>query len=357
MARVTLKTIANEAGVSIAAVSMALRGQGKLAKENVEHIQAIAKKLGYTPNPILASLASRRFRSGEAAEGLPMALLEFPPHEGETRGTVNQYREELKRYAEAIGYAPQVYPPEEIRRYQDFTRLLYHRGTVAVVIAGQPQVELFEQRERWQPFALAQCGRYRNILPLHTVRPNIFQAIQLAFERAYARGYRRIGFALGHHPEVLEDDLARFGSALAFLHHRLPEEQRIAPYFGSIEDAEAIVKWVRHHRPDVVISFTSAHWYFLHDAGIDIPGEVGFASLHLYPNQTHPMTIAGLDQARGEIARQTVLLLDQMVRHNERGLPEAARNILIQSSWIDGESLPDKVCDSNSTPTRPDTSL
>ncbi len=339
MARVTLKTIAKEAGVSVSTVSVALRGQGRLDPQTVARVREVADALGYRPDPMLASLASRRFRSGEAAQGLSLALIEFPVFEGDNETRANQYRDALQAHAKQLGYAPYVYPLEEIERYEDITRLLYHRGTVAAIITGQPKLAIFKEPERWESFAIAQCGRYRNVLPSHTVRPNIFQAIQLSFEQAWNRGYRRIGFALGKHPDVLDDDLARFGAALAFLYHRSSVEDRIVPYFGDIDDDRAIIRWTREHRPDCVVSFSTGTWYHLRDEGFRIPDDIGFISLHLQKAEKHPNQIAGLNQARDEIARQTLFLIDQMVRHNERGIPDAPRNLLIQSEWVEGSSL------------------
>jgi LacI family transcriptional regulator len=341
MPRVTLKMIAKEAGVSVSTVSMALRGQGKFDKDNVARIRAAADRLGYKPDPVLASLASRRFRSGEQSEGHHLALLEFPSFGGETAASVSQYRECLLAHGRELGYAPYVYSTDEMRRYQDFSRLLYHRGTAAVVVTGQPFPDLFEQQAHWDAFALAQCGRYRAILPLHTVRPNIFQAIQLSFRMARERGYCRIGFALGHHAEVLEDDMARYGAALAFIRQNLEPKDRIEPFFGYLNDMDGIVKWALKHRPDAVIGFSAGVWYALKDAGIRAPEDIGFICLHKPLAQDEgDLRLSGLDQARESIARQALLLLDQNVRHGERGIPKHPRNILIPSTWVEGDTLP-----------------
>lgn len=344
MPRITLKTIAKEAGVSIATVSIALRGQGKLAESNVKRIREIADRLGYRPNPMLASLASRRFRSGEQSQGLPLALLEFPSFESDTEST-KQYREFLIKHAKSLGYAPLVYSTTEMRRYQDFTRILYHRGTVAVIVTGQPDADTFKDHARWQSFALVQCGRYRTILPLHTVRSNIVQAIKLCFDNTYSKGYRRIGFALGRHAETLEDDLARLGAAMALIDQHLEPEERIPPYFGPINDKECMIAWAKEHKPEVYIAFNSGFWFALKDAGIHCPRDAAFVAIHTHQseNAQHQKIHSGLDQSLDEIANQTLLLVDQMVRHNERGIIEDPRHILIRSKWVEGETLPPKA--------------
>lgn len=344
MSRVTLKIIAKEAKVSVATVSMALRGQGKLLPKTTERVRAIAERLGYTPDPLLASLASRRFRSGEQAEGLHLALLEFPPFKDGV-SVASQYRTDLIAEARKLGYAPYTYSSQELSRYHDFTRLLYHRGTVAAIVTGQAPRELFQSRERWNKFAVVQCGRYQKSPAVHTVRPNTFQAVQLAFEKAHERGYKRIGFALGRHPDLLEDDLARLGAAQAMVGQLLPRSEQVPPYFGSLEDYESILRWGKSKRVDCYVGFSVGLWYHLNDHGIRCPEDAGFIALHRKDdNPGHPNAFSGLDQMTGEIARQAVLLIDRMVRHNERGLSEAPLQILVQSKWVEGETL--RKCES-----------
>src|SRR5688572_33380851 len=61
----TLKQIALRAHVSRATVSYALRNHPKIPRETREHIQTVARALGYRPNPRVAGLMAhiRRGRS------------------------------------------------------------------------------------------------------------------------------------------------------------------------------------------------------------------------------------------------------------------------------------------------------
>jgi DNA-binding LacI/PurR family transcriptional regulator len=58
--RVTISDIAQEARVSKTAVSFAFNMPGRLSKQTTEHILAVARRMGYTPNPIARSLNTRR---------------------------------------------------------------------------------------------------------------------------------------------------------------------------------------------------------------------------------------------------------------------------------------------------------
>ena len=74
MIRITLHDIAKKAGVSVATVSLALRGRGDISLKRAEEIRALAQTMGYRPNPLLASLASKRFSGAKSLQGTPLAI-------------------------------------------------------------------------------------------------------------------------------------------------------------------------------------------------------------------------------------------------------------------------------------------
>ena len=60
MSKVTIKDIAQRAGVSKTTVSFALNHPGRLSKETYKRIMAIIDELGYVPNPFARSLTTKR---------------------------------------------------------------------------------------------------------------------------------------------------------------------------------------------------------------------------------------------------------------------------------------------------------
>lgn len=99
-------------------------------------------------------------------------------------------------------------------------------------------------------------------------------------------------------------------------------------------------------RPDTVIAFSTAQWWALKDAGYRIPEDLGFVSLHVhFRNNTsfdEHAGIAGLSQRTDPIARQSGILLDQLIRHNEQGFPKMPQQTLILPQWHMAGSLLDK---------------
>ncbi|WP_172960948.1 LacI family DNA-binding transcriptional regulator [Oceaniglobus roseus] len=58
--RANLRDIADAVGVSVSAVSLALRGEARVSEETAERIRAAAKRLGYVPNRAASALRTQR---------------------------------------------------------------------------------------------------------------------------------------------------------------------------------------------------------------------------------------------------------------------------------------------------------
>ena len=153
-----------------------------------------------------------------------------------------------------------------------------------------------------------------------------------------ARGYRRIGFAMGRHSTRMEDDEDRHGAAIALETSYLPKNRQLPVYSGLIDDSASFLAWVEKCRPDVVVGFGVSYYWYLRDKGFEIPKDLGFLSLHLL-SQTHKDFCAGLDQDSLGIARQSIIFLDQLIRHRERGLPKSPLELLVPPIWNEGPSL------------------
>ena len=338
--RVTLKAIAKRAGVSVATVSMALRGCGTISKSRSEEIRKMAESMGYRPNPLLSSLASKKFRTGKTIRGTPIAILNFPMSasgEGSSGSIQEMYIRDLVREARSLGYAPEVFHFPFGRGVRHLERVLHHRMVQGILLHGSVDQHGMMEDFDWSPYPVVQCARFHISPQFHTVRSNVFQSVKLAFEKVHAFGYRRIGLAVARHDIPLEDDQARHGAAVAVATECMPPRRRLPVFLGSINDIPAFKAWVKKNRPDAVIGFSPRFYWFLLDLGFSIPGDMGFASLHLSSEPEEP--VSGLLQNNEVIARQSVILLDQLIRERQRGIPELPMHLLIPSTWVDGQTL------------------
>src|ERR1700722_19819782 len=79
----SIRTIAQQTGMSASTVSLALRGVGRISAETRRKIQLVAKSLGYETHPLLAKALSLA-RSPEALsyrESLAF-IVEYPTEKG-----------------------------------------------------------------------------------------------------------------------------------------------------------------------------------------------------------------------------------------------------------------------------------
>lgn len=341
MKRPSQKLIAKTLGISTATVSLALRDTGTISKKLAEKVKETARILGYRPNPMLSSLASKRFRESDVPLSVPLAFLDFAKEP-----STSLYYHELTARAETLGYTLYTIDAKSIKKYANLSLTLYNRGVQGIILAGPIPQGSFREDFNWDDFSIVQCGRFLEPLPFDTVRPNIFQAIKLIFTKVKERGYRRIGFALGRHDPLLEDDESRISAALGLREIYSDVADHIPPYFGLLTERQEVVKWAKKNNPDCIIGFHIGQCANLLSAGIRIPEDVAFACLHIGENPwlggPKSLSIAGMDQQSKEIAVQSVNLMDQSIRYHARGKPELPRQVLVPSYWVEGDSLPNR---------------
>ena len=108
-----MKSIAEQAGVTQATVSMSLSNNPRIPVGTRERIQAIAKQLGYQPNPYVSTLMRMR-RQGKPLKGKPVLALvcAMPTAAGwsnHTAPTIRHMREGALERAAMRGYRAQEF--------------------------------------------------------------------------------------------------------------------------------------------------------------------------------------------------------------------------------------------------------
>lgn len=334
MARVTLREVARAAGVSAGTASEALRGVGRIPADTRARIRAEAARLGYRPDPLLASLAARHFRPREDS-ALPIAIL--VPQQEQFPDIRARYRDMATRAA-SLGYEPRLVAVDPHTSASTLTRTLFARGVEGIILAlGRfrhhcPALD-------WSRFAVVSDGPPPDGIDCHSTSGDHLNGLVLLARRLAALGFRRIGLAPQRHPELHPDDLARHAGAL-LARHALGD--RIVPPLldASLEDSRPLLDWVRAERPDVVAAFHAGQWWSLREAF----GE-RFAKAFALIVRTVPVPVpgqpsfAGLLDSGPDCSVAAVDLLDQAIRLRERGITHDPRTHLVRLRWVDGDSL------------------
>lgn len=289
--------------------------------------------MGYRANPVLAALASHRFKGGTAKGTVQVAFIRHVEPSLRTKLPLC-----LIERGNELGYDVSVFEME-CGRERALARELYHRGFMGIILGMlMGYSELPDMG--WERFSVVCSGR--NFFPTSftTARPEIFSSFCLAWEQLRRRGYNRIGMAICRHDPEHEDDRARHAAALYCLERMENPAERIPPLRATLENARTeIVDWVQRYKPDAVLGFHAGYIHNLRDAGYRIPEDLGYASLHLLPQDPRPTLSAGLLHDLPEQHVKAMELLDQQLRHHVFGPVSRPLQVLLPQHWVEAPTV------------------
>jgi hypothetical protein len=111
------------------------------------------------------------------------------------------------------------------------------------------------------------------------------------------------------------------------------------PYNLSYPELGGMIgRWVRRHRVDVVLCNWASIEDLLRGQGLRVPGEVACAGLCLCDDS--PANLAGMRPRLDLVGERAVSLVVAQLKSGERGAPEFASSLYVQSVWQDGTTCP-----------------
>ena len=334
MPNVSLRTIGNAAGVSHMTVSLALRNHARIPLETRERIQQVARDLGYSANPLVAAWMSHR-RCARATRDEPtIGFINClsPPALMHEIQTFERFFRGAGARCEALGYQMeelQLHAPG--MRPDRLDRIFKARGIRGLVVSAQPTAH-GHLRLDWSAYAAATHG-YTLVRPNLSRASNDFNSTAaLAIRQLRRRGYRRIGLLLA--PEIDVRGRRLWSGSLMTYQQQIAAADRIP--FAEWRSDETVFRWLRKHRPEVIMT---VHWQLLQllqGAGYRAPEDIGL--LHL---DRHPCYEgwAGVDQQIEQAGAAAVDLVVERLLTNDLGLPSLPKIVLTQGCWRDGETL------------------
>ncbi|MCU0771110.1 MAG: LacI family transcriptional regulator [Verrucomicrobia bacterium] len=347
----TYQEIARRAGVSIAAVSFALRNGRKVSAETRERVQRAARELGYQPNPLLAAYQSEvRTRKSRKFQATLAWINDHPQRDFWTDTPYNRvFWDAAVRRAAELGYRLDNLwmedldletPQDNIRK---FLRILRARGIHGVILPML--MSSLHATLEWEGCATVLLGEYQQLMrharlglppntrrcQHHQVNPDHFHNITLALRSLNALGYQRIGLVISPWYDMVTDGLCAGGFWSE--QREWPASRRLPPY--SKPTLEELPAWLKRHRPDVVIGYQRELRSAVENDGRRIPEDIGVAHLNLAPDVAG---WSGIHQQADQIAAATVDLVAANLQHNERGTPPYAKEVLIKGRWVDGKT-------------------
>lgn len=331
------RDIARAAGASQGAVSLALNNSPRLSARLRDHIQAVARQLGYQPNPYLSGLSAYRKQRRRPNYQATLAWISsYPPGMRHWRDipTFLHYFEGACQRAGELGYRLEAFElavPDMTPAHME--KILKARNIPGILIAPQPG-----SRARFpislERFSAITFGYTLTDPRLHLVTHNHFRAMETLLGTLRMRGYKRIALALEAENDLRFDRI--LGSAFLRAQADWRPSERI-PIFDAPRLTPAnFMAWIRRYKPDAIVTLWEPALSVLQAAGRNVPTDIGLAMLSI-PHRDG--TLAGMWENPEIVGARAIESLIEMVHRGERGIPEHPTCVLVESTWTEGKTI------------------
>ena len=339
---ISLRDIAEKAGVSVSAVSLALRNSPKTSVKRRKEIQRIAQKMGYRQDPRVAELMQHLRKSRRNRTQSQMAIL-VPELSREAVKNHPRFKELIagvRSLAETVGFGVDfIYLSDPGMSCRLARSIIIARGIKGVVVlpfaSGTAKLDF-----DFEGLCVSTAG-YSIIEPkLHRACPDYFKMMDEMLEMCVNAGHQRIGLIMTKTGGI---GFKQFNSSFLYFQSGIPAADRI-PMLGSPirrtwhdEGAtpESIKRWLKKYKPEVVIG-TAQVLQTIQEIGISVPDELGFVSIDVSES---PCDAAGANHCFEMVGYEAFKLLWSSLNLNLTGVPEHPRVVLVDSHLQPGFTL------------------
>ncbi|HEY4300223.1 MAG TPA: LacI family DNA-binding transcriptional regulator [Candidatus Didemnitutus sp.] len=338
--RVSYQDIANRLGFNKSTVSLALRGNPRIPEETRKRVRAIAKELGYRPDPTLSLLA--RYRWARQQESTGEVTLAYVVNRQRPFYSVQRpYLGGAQARARERGYKLVEFDLDQYSSGRAASKVLYHRGIRGLILSCIPPDELAPVVTLdWDRFTLVSLSHGWGHLPVHAVGNNYFASTRMVWHEVARRGYGRIGGAIMQENPPSIVDALRLGASLV-AQRELSTLRGLVPLPIDFSTNPAqFLGWVEHFKPDVIVGRDRILYEWLLRGGYRVPEDVAFANLIADPSGP----LAGVSVMVDKIGAAAVDHLIAQMHDNSWGVPQIRQTLELEPEWIDGLTLPDRRC-------------
>ena len=339
--RPSLRDIARALDMSHVAVSLALRDSPRVSQARRVEVKAMAEKLGYRPDPMLASLVA--YRQGKRPAGIRACLgwINQWDDSGELRSLreFDNYWVGAREAAERLGYNLEEFRWPLSRPGKRLQSILETRGVRGLLIPPHRGGQVLPDFD-WSRFSIVRFGASVKNVSAHSVTSDQAHCSRLAYENVQARGYQRIGYV----SELVLERNTRGHFREGFLNAQeelTPRGRRLETLMFSADvrrHRKELSAWLKAEKPDAIVTTSPLLRATLLEIGLRVPEDVAVATTSVLDGNFD----AGADQNSHEIGRVAVSTLASLILENERGIPRYQRRILVEGRWVDGTSVPDR---------------
>jgi DNA-binding LacI/PurR family transcriptional regulator len=148
------------------------------------------------------------------------------------------------------------------------------------------------------------------------------------------RDYQRVGLVnLREHDKRVDNNWL---AAYLVEQTRLPPEHQLPPLVLEQWNTRTFLEWVEEYRPDAIVTRLPDVLCSLRRAGYSVPEDVGVA-YHTLDEKN--CCLSGMKKNSFQIGVMAVDLLIDMLHRNERGIPVHPYLLMVEGSWVEGNTL------------------
>jgi len=332
---VTMKDVAQAAGMHVSTVSLALRGSPRIAQGTRERIADIAQRMGYHPNPLVTALMKNR-RSPVAKrpvlsagylsfEELSPVLREEPIYAEYERGAFAE--------AERQGLHLEKFKVTTKMSQCRIDEIMAARGITAVLVSPLPP-EMHTAALTWKNLSAIAIGPTLREPLLHQVMSHYFDNMSLLLRACVEWGYRRPGLCL----DMASDERVGGQWEASFLRFQSIKNQieRVETFKYDTLKPRAFKAWLKRGKPDIILCPRATEIQAaLKTFGLRMPEDIALASV----SAARPGGwLSGIVEDGLSAGAQAVTQLLRMIYTNERGIPTHPLKILFSARVYKGGS-------------------
>ena len=324
-------------------VSLALRGDTRVAAATRDKVRKMAKEMGYKPNPQIATLMSEvaKTHHTEASDCMAFLTSHTTKNGWKKQMHIVNYFEGAQERAAEYGYFLEPFWIMDPRRpAEKLMKMMWSRGIKGALIAPLGPKAIMDNRRTlnfdWNRFSVVELDETLDAPKLTCARHNHFNGMLLLLHEMESLGYRRIGLTMSRITESRTRH--RWYSSYMLWSHVRGLENELPILFYDELNVSVTEKWIRKHRLDAVASVEDVLAEQLMARGFDIPGDIGFCVLDHPSKAAEQYPLSGISQDSQLIGQSATDILMGLVRRGELGVPEHPSQWICNGSWIEGGS-------------------
>jgi DNA-binding LacI/PurR family transcriptional regulator len=337
----SVRRIAQLAGVSACTVSLALHNSAKIPHATKQRVLRIAKRIGYRPNAKVAELMGQMRLKRDPRRDACFGVISFydTPRPWENALHLERIYKGMTERADALGYRLEpLWLKAAGMTPARFRQILDARGIQGLLCFGSPDLDEEMPAELGHYAIVTQGVSIKT--PLHRVASHAYNDMWRVLRKVRDLGYRRPGVVIGSY-EGARSAHAYLCVYLGWCHLVLGAPPPIPVLqLDRVEEAP-LMRWLDQYRPDVMIF---AHHYnalpdldrLLRKHRIRTPDDLGVAAVTQILDGTR---FSGLQANAHLVGACAVELLVSRIINSDFGPPAQPRIEMVEMEWIDGETL------------------